>query len=245
MPVIWLGKRLIFPPPGAALPSGLLAAGGDLSPDRLLLAYASGIFPWYSEGDPILWFSPDPRMVLLPSQLRVSRSLRKFARRARLELRMDTAFEAVIRACAGAKRPGGEGTWITKDMIRAYSRLHEMGYAHSAEAWVEGRLAAGVYGVSLGGAFFAESMFTRLPNASKTALVALVRQVHAWNFDFVDCQVHTENLARFGATEWPRGRFLGALDRTLRRPTLRGRWSFERDVLEALREPAPEGTKPG
>lgn len=242
MPVTWLGKRLIFPSPADAERGGLLAAGGDLEPDRLLLAYASGIFPWYSEGDPILWFSPDPRMVLLPSQLRVSRSLRKFARRSPLVLRFDTAFEAVIRGCAEAERPGGEGTWITRDMIRAYCRLYALGYAHSVEAWLDGRLAGGVYGVSLGGAFFAESMFTRVPNASKTALVALVRQIEAWRFDFLDCQVYTENLARFGAREWPRARFLAALDRTLQRPTRRGTWTFEPAILATL---ADAGTGSG
>lgn len=242
MPVIWLGKRLIFPPPEAAEASGLLAAGGDLSPDRLLLAYASGIFPWYSEGDPILWFSPDPRMVLRPSRLRVSRSLRKYARRSPIDLRMDTDFEAVIRGCAEAERPDGGGTWITPEMIRAYCRMHDLGYAHSVEGRLEGRLVAGVYGLSLGGAFFAESMFTRAPNASKLALVALVRQIDAWGFDFLDCQVYTENLARFGASEWPRARFLAALDETLQRPTRRGRWAFDPGLLQEMRR---SGEAPG
>ncbi|MFQ5457318.1 MAG: leucyl/phenylalanyl-tRNA--protein transferase, partial [Myxococcota bacterium] len=154
-----MGKKLIFPRPEEAEPGGALAVGGDLEPERLLLAYACGIFPWPSQGEPVLWFSPDPRMILLPSELRVSRSLRKFMRRTGFELRLDTAFSRVIRGCAEVRRPEGRGTWITADMIRAYTRLHALGYAHSAECWEDGRLVAGVYGVALGGCFFAESMY--------------------------------------------------------------------------------------
>lgn len=241
MPVYYLGQRLIFPSPDEAEPGGVLAVGGDLAPERLLLAYASGIFPWYSEGEPILWFSPDPRMILLPSALRVSRSLQKFMRRTHLELRLDTAFEEVIRGCGTARRPEGGGTWITGDMIRAYTRLHALGYAHSAESWQDGRLVAGIYGVSLGGCFFAESMYTRVPNASKTALVALVKQLEAWDFDLIDCQVYTNNLARFGATGWGRRRFLRALDRSLGKPTRRGRWTFDEALVSATLAGAPPG----
>jgi len=243
MPVYYLGQRLVFPSPDEAEPGGVLAVGGDLKPERLLLAYASGIFPWYSEGEPILWYSPDPRMILLPSALRVSRSLQKFMRRTDLALRLDTAFEEVIRGCGAARRPDGGGTWITDDMIRAYTRLHALGYAHSAESWQDGRLVAGIYGVALGGCFFAESMYTSVPNASKTALVALVMQLEAWDFDLIDCQVYTENLARFGAAEWGRGRFLRSLEGSLEKPTLRGRWTFDEAVLSGILAGAPPGAR--
>jgi leucyl/phenylalanyl-tRNA--protein transferase len=231
MPFYRLGRELVFPPPEEAEPSGLLAIGGDLEPDRLLLAYAHGIFPWYSEGDPILWFSPDPRMILLPASLRISRSLAKALRRTSLEIRLDTHFEGVIRGCASVKRPQGEGTWITDDMIRAYGRLHELGYAHSMEAWEGDQLVGGVYGVSLGGSFFAESMFTLRANASKIALVALARQLRAWRFDLIDCQLYTAHLARFGAAEWERRRFLDLLERSLKRKTRRGKWALEGDPI--------------
>ena len=243
MPVYYLGQRLIFPSPDEAEPGGVLAIGGDLEPERLLLAYASGIFPWYSEGEPILWFSPDPRMILRPSALRVSRSLQKFMRRTQIELRLDTAFEEVIRGCGAAPRPDGGGTWITDDMIRAYTRLHALGYAHSAESWQDGRLVAGIYGVSLGGCFFAESMYTLVPNASKTALVALVKQLEAWDYDLIDCQVYTENLARFGAAGWARRRFLRALDRSLVKITRRGRWTFDEAVLAGTLAGSPRGAR--
>jgi leucyl/phenylalanyl-tRNA--protein transferase len=224
MPVYRLGPQLVFPPPEAAEPSGLLAVGGDLRPERLLLAYSMGIFPWYAEEQPILWHSPDPRHVLLPSDLAVSRTLRRVLKRAAFEVTLDTAFEDVIRACADCPRKNDSGTWITKDMIEAYCRLFELGFAHSAEAWQDGELAGGLYGVSLGGCFFGESMFTRRTDASKVAFVTLVRQLAAWNFDFIDCQVYTDHLASLGATQWPRCRFLEALDASLARPTRRGRW---------------------
>jgi leucyl/phenylalanyl-tRNA--protein transferase len=238
MPYEWIGRDLAFPSPEEAELSGLLAVGGDLEPDRLLLAYARGIFPWYSEGDPILWFSPDPRMILLPDALRISRRLARVLRQTRLEVRLDTDFEGVIRGCATAKRPGGGGTWITKDMIRAYCRLHEMGYAHAMEAWDQDRLVGGVYGVSLGGFFFAESMFTLRSDASKIALVALVRQLQAWRFDLVDCQIYTDHLARFGAVEWPRRRFLEVLERSLKKETRRGRWRLEGDPIRPGTDPS-------
>ena len=230
MPVYRLGTELAFPHPEASEPSGLLALGGDLSPERLLLAYSAGIFPWYSEGQPILWHSPDPRCVLEPQELRVSRSLAKTLRRGRFEVRLDTAFEAVIRACAEIPRPEQDGTWITPEMQQAYLELHRRGFAHSAEAWEQGRLVGGLYGVSLGSAFFGESMFAVSSDASKTAFVVLVRQLARWNFELVDCQLHTEHLARFGARLWPRRRFLTALARCLEHDTRRGVWRFDEEV---------------
>jgi len=227
VPIYRLTEQLRFPPPDAAEPTGLLAVGGDLGSERLLLAYAMGIFPWYEDGLPILWHSPDPRMILLPANLRVSRSLRKVMRDPHFEIRLDSDFEAVIRACAQAPRDGQEGTWITDEMIDAYRRLHGLGYAHSAEAWSGDELVGGLYGVSLGGCFFGESMFATRSNASKVAFVRLVEQLARWEFDLIDCQVHTAHLARFGATEWPRSRFLTALEQSLARPTRRGRWQFD------------------
>lgn len=233
MPVYTLARELAFPPPEEAEPSGLLAVGGDLEPERLLLAYAHGIFPWYAEPLPI-WFSPDPRVVLVPSELHVPRRLRRTLRRAPFELRLDTAFGRVIRACAETPRRHEAGTWITPPMREAYERLHELGFAHSAEAWRGDELAGGVYGVSLGGCFFGESMFTRRPDASKIALVALVRQLEAWRFDLLDCQVESEHVERLGAVPWPRDRFLQVLSRSLERETRRGAWRFDPAVLAAL-----------
>jgi leucyl/phenylalanyl-tRNA--protein transferase len=227
MPVYRLGRQLAFPPPDHAEESGLLAVGGDLRPERLLLAYSLGIFPWYHEGIPILWYSPDPRNVLEPDGLVVSRSLRKAIRRAPYRVTLDTAFGEVIRACARVPRPGQDGTWITSDMIRAYDRLHELGYAHSVEAWRDDELVGGLYGVSLGAAFFGESMFARADDASKIAFVALVEQLARWGVELIDCQVHTEHLERFGAVEWPRERFLAALAAALEKPTRGGPWRFD------------------
>ena len=235
MPVFQLGKELAFPPPEEAEPGGLLAVGGGLEPERLLLAYSLGIFPWYDEELPILWHSPDPRMVLRPGELRVSRSLRKVLRAGRFELTLDSAFERVIRACAETPRPDQPGTWITEEMIAAYGRLHELGFAHSAEAWQAGTLVGGLYGVSLGSCFFGESMFALRSDASKVAFVSLVKQLERWGIDLVDCQVHTDHLARFGASQWPRARFLEELRRRLEQPTRRGRWRF--DAAETGRDP--------
>lgn len=205
---------------------GLLAYGGDLAPERLLSAYAQGVFPWYDE-PPILWFSPDPRMVLEPGALRVSRSLAKRERQRPFSLRMDTAFADVIRACAAMPRPGQHGTWITSEMIDAYIGLHELGFAHSVEAWRDDQLVGGLYGLSLGRAFFGESMFAHESDASKLAFVAAVRQLAGWGFELIDCQVETEHLARFGAVCRPRSDFLAALDRALEGETRRGRWRFD------------------
>ncbi len=220
-------EELVFPPPEEAGPDGLLGVGGDLSSERLLLAYSQGIFPWYDNDLPILWYSPDPRTVLFPEQLRVGRSLAKTLRRKHFDIRMDTAFNEVVKGCASVKRPGSSGTWITGDMITAYSRLHALGFAHSAEAWNSGRLLGGVYGVSLGRAFFGESMFARASDASKVAFVYLVRQLQCWGFELIDCQMKSGHLARFGAVDIPRTEFLSLLAKALRGGTRRGKWAFD------------------
>ena len=232
MTVYQLGPEFVFPHPDEAEPDGLLAIGGDLAPERLLLAYAEGIFPWYEEGLPILWHSPDPRMVLLPAELRVPRSLRKRLRRSPYRLTLDTAFERVVEACAAVPRHGQTGTWITAEMMEAYSALFDLGFAHSVEAWDDNRLVGGLYGVSLGSCFFGESMFALASDASKLGFVKLVEQLARWNFDLIDCQVHTQHLERFGAQEWPRTRFLAALARGLANETRRGHWSFDPDTGE-------------
>jgi leucyl/phenylalanyl-tRNA--protein transferase len=201
--------------------------GGDLRPERLVAAYAAGIFPWYSEETPILWHSPDPRTVLRPTELTVARSLGKTLRRGTYEVTLDTAFRRVIEGCARARRPEQEGTWINEDMIEAYVELHRRGLAHSAEAWKDGELAGGLYGVSLGAAFFGESMFAAQPDASKVAFVTLVKQLAAWGIALVDCQVHTDHLERFGAVATPRAHFLAALAQALEEETRLGPWRLE------------------
>jgi leucyl/phenylalanyl-tRNA--protein transferase len=225
MPVYRLDERLLFPPPERGPRRGPIAVGGDLRPERLLLAYSMGIFPW--QGEPLHWHSPDPRMVLLADELRVSRSLSRRLRRGDLRLTLDTAFEEVMVACATVPRPGQDGTWITAGMVESYTELHARGVAHSAETWRGDRLVGGLYGLSLGAAFFGESMFAREADASKVAFVALVRQLAAWGIPLVDCQVYTEHLARFGAREWPRRDFLAALHAALDRPTRLGPWTFD------------------
>jgi len=229
MPVYRLDDELVFPPVHLA-EDGLLAVGGDLRPERLLIAYSQGIFPWYGEGLPILWHSPDPRMVLVPDELVVQRSLRKAIRRQPYTLRMDTAFGEVLRGCAGAPRPGQDGTWLIPEMIEAYEVLHAKGFAHSIEAWDGDALVGGLYGVGLGAAFFGESMFAHAPDASKIAFAAGVAQLRAWETTLVDCQVHTSHLERFGARELPRLEYLRLLGEALDAPTRRGRWSFELDL---------------
>lgn len=222
-----LDDRMAFPSPLEADEDGLLAVGGDLSPERLLLAYENGIFPWPHDGMPLLWFCPDPRMVLEPQSVRLSRSLRSRLRRGDLQITFDEAFGEVMRACASTPRPHEEGTWITPAMVAAYSQLHERGLAHSVEAWHEGRLAGGLYGVSLGSAFFGESMFCRVSDASKVALVTLVKQLAAWDFALVDCQMVTDHLSSLGAEPWPRERFLQTLKEAVAAPTRQGRWVLE------------------
>jgi len=208
----WLGPGEPFPAVERALknPSGLLAAGGDLSPERLLAAYREGIFPWFSGDEPILWWSPDPRMVLYVAELKVSRSLAKSVRNRGYEVRIDTAFDAVLEGCAGP-RVDGAGTWLGEEMRAAYGRLHRAGRAHSFETWRDGELVGGLYGVALGRMFFGESMFSRATDASKVALVALAGELGRRGFPLVDCQVRTPLLASLGAREIPRRSFLREL----------------------------------
>ena len=226
MPVFLLSSELTFPQPHLATPEGLLAVGGDLGQERLLLAYQNGIFPWYSDGEPILWWSPDPRLVLYPAEIHISRRLNRIIRQKPFEITFDQAFKSVISACAHIRMKNGEGTWIVDEMIRAYCRLHMTGYAHSVEAWQNGRLAGGLYGVSLGRTFFGESMFTRVSNASSVAFVTLVKYLHSMSFKLIDCQVTTAHLMRFGAREINREQFLAELYRSLDNSTLKGHWSL-------------------
>lgn len=216
-----------FPPVETALrePNGLLAMGGDLSPARLLDAYRHGIFPWFNPGDPILWWSPDPRMVLVPGEMRVTRSLAKRLRNAGFEVRVDTAFAEVMRACA-APREGEPGTWISPAMVAAYSRLFDAGYAHSVETWHDGRLVGGLYGVAIGRMFYGESMFSREPDASKVALVRLARQLQQWGFGLIDCQMETPHLVSLGARTMPRAAFTARLAELVKLPHLPGPWTL-------------------
>lgn len=225
MTVYRLDERLVFPPASRAEPGGLLAVGGDLAPERLVLAYSRGIFPWPHEGMPLLWFSPDPRMLLRPREVRVTRSLRARLRRGAFELRCDTRFAEVMSACAGAPRAGQDGTWITDAMRVAYGELHARGLAHSVEVLRDGELVGGLYGVSLGAAFFGESMFSRATDASKVAFVALAQVLAAWDFDFLDCQLPTSHLASLGARPCARAAYLVELARALERPTRAAAWT--------------------
>ena len=227
MPIYRLIEELVFPAPEYADPSGLLAVGGDLSSQRLLEAYRFGIFPWYSDDQPILWWSPDPRLILELGDFRVSRSLRKTLKKETFQVTLDCAFEDVIRACSSVPRAGQSGTWITEEMKDAYIRLHGLGYAHSVESWFRGKLAGGLYGVSLGKCFFGESMFHFETDASKVALASLVEKLKSWEFHFIDAQMTTEHMLKLGAKEMPRRLFLKRLQSALRYPTKRGRWRIE------------------
>lgn len=224
MPVYALTEELGFPPQTEATEDGLLAVGGDLSPERIILAYSTGIFPWYSQGQPILWWCPSPRLVLLPERLHVGRSLRKTMRRQPYRISFDEAFPEVIAACAQTARPDQFGTWITDAMREAYIELHRLGVTHSVEAWEGDELVGGLYGVSLGGVFFGESMFANRPDASKVAFVTLVQQLREWGYSMVDCQVVTDHLLRFGAHEIELPEFLRRLDAGLDLPHRRGPW---------------------
>ncbi len=223
-----LRTDIAFPPLEQALrsPNGLIAAGGDLSADRLLGAYRRGIFPWFSEGEPILWWSPDPRMVLFPEEFKISNSLRKTLRNTSYEVRTDTVFEQVMRACA-APREGANGTWIHEEMIVAYCELHRLGFAHSVETWVDGELVGGLYGMSLGGMFYGESMFSRRPDASKIALAHLSAQLERWKFGMIDCQMNTPHLSSLGAREIPRGEFIRQLQHLTGLPGIAAPWHFD------------------
>jgi leucyl/phenylalanyl-tRNA--protein transferase len=228
MPIYALNERLVFPPPELADPPGILAVGGDLSVERLLLAYRHGIFPWYSNGEPIIWWCPDPRAVLYPESLIVSDSMRRVMKSGRFEITFDTDFRSVIGHCQSVKRPGQDGTWITREMQEAYGRLHEAGYAHSVETRQDGKLVGGLYGVSLGRIFFGESMFARVSNASKAALVTLVERLKTRGFSIIDCQVPTDHLMSLGAVEIARKDFLKQLREALRGRTWKGPWTREK-----------------
>ena len=220
-----------FPPVDRALrdPNGLLAAGGDLSPERLLDAYARGIFPWFGDDDPLLWWSPDPRMVLITDDLRISRSLRRVLRSGRFQVTMDTAFAEVMAGCA-EPRAEQDGTWITRDMTEAYARLAALGFAHSVEAWSDGALAGGLYGVAIGRMFFGESMFSRVSDASKVALVHLVRQFQRWGLPMIDCQMSTPHLASLGARDVARADFVREVGRLVRQPAVPAPWRFDAEL---------------
>ena len=230
----WLTHDTPFPPVGRALrsPNGLLAAGGELSASRLLEAYQHGIFPWFNPGEPILWWSPDPRMVLIPGEFKISRSLAKVLRNASHQVRTDTAFEQVMRACA-APRGKHYGTWISEDMIAAYCELHQLGYAHSVETWIDGNLAGGLYGVSIGRMFYGESMFSHASNASKIALAHLARQLERWQFGMIDCQMNTPHLGSLGAREIPRSEFIAQLQELVNCAPIT-HWQFDTDLLRRM-----------
>jgi len=225
MPIFRLSDKVSFPPPHFAGREGLLAVGGDLSTERLLLAYRMGIFPWFSDSDPILWWSPDPRLVLYPQDIHVPKRLRRTIRQGVFTVTSDTAFEHVIQRCARIRMESGEGTWITDAMIKAYCRLFAAGYAHSVETWQNGNLVGGLYGVSLGGCFFGESMYSEVSDASKVALVSLCMFLQAREFDMLDCQLTTAHLLWMGAQEISRTAFLKHLQLSMRKKTLRGPWA--------------------
>ncbi|OHX14582.1 leucyl/phenylalanyl-tRNA--protein transferase [Chromobacterium sphagni] len=223
----WLGPEPVFPPVEQALshPNGLLAAGGDLSPGRILSAYSEGIFPWFSHGEPILWWSPAPRMVLYPGQLKVSRSLGKALRKLDYEIRLDSAFVEVMQGCS-QPRPGQDGTWIVPEMVAAYCRLHALGYAHSFETWMDGELVGGLYGIAIGRMFYGESMFARRTDASKLAFVHMVRHLAGQGVEMIDCQMHTAHLESLGACLVPRDVFLATLKEKIRQPQPSQMWDY-------------------
>ena len=229
----WLTPETPFPPLGTALthPNGLLAAGGDLSPQRLIAAYRCGIFPWFNEGDPILWWSPDPRMVLFPPELKISRSLRKTLKKANYTIRADSVFNQVVRACAEPRKER-PGTWIHDEMITAYTALHEMGLAHSIETWMEGELVGGLYGVAQGKMFFGESMFSHTTDASKIAFVHLVRHLERRGFKMIDCQMKTAHLASLGAREISRKEFSLKLKELVNYPERVDKWCMDNESFE-------------
>ncbi len=238
MPVFRLTERPIFPPVELSEQNGLLAVGGDLSPERLLAAYAQGIFPWFGEDEPFLWWSPDPRLVLFPEKLHVSRSMRQALSHDRFRVTYDRCFREVITACREHRKEEG-GTWITRPMIDAYCRLHELGIAHSVEAWHDGGLAGGLYGVSLGACFFGESMFTRVSNASKVAFITLARALQARGFMLIDCQTDSRHLRSLGAEPIPRPAFIEMLTSALEKTTQCGDWGDgqSKDHLKMIVDP--------
>jgi leucyl/phenylalanyl-tRNA--protein transferase len=222
---------LRFPPVDLASPEGLLAIGGDLRCARLLEAYRHGIFPWYNEGQPILWWSPDPRAVLLPKKLKISRSLRKSLRNKTYTVRMDTEFREVIEACSRPRKNHPDsGTWITREMISAYCELYQQGWAHSIEVWHNKKIVGGLYGVAMGGAFFGESMFSTVTDASKIALIYLTRQLQNWGFRFIDCQLPSAHLMSLGAERIRRSDFIDMLEEALQLPDYQGHWRLDPDL---------------
>ena len=225
MPVYLLSDEPFFPDPELARADGLLAIEGDLTPKRLIQAYANGIFPWYSEGEPILWWSPNPRMVLFPKDFKRTKSLRRTVNKGLFKVTFDVAFNKVINLCASTRKNDELGTWITGEMVDAYIALHNMGLAHSVESWLDGKLVGGLYGVSLGGVFFGESMFHLVSDASKVALWHLVDKLLAWDFDLIDAQQETPHLSRLGAVAIERKKFLHLLNKSLARPAKQGRWT--------------------
>lgn len=228
MPVYLLGDELAFPPVEGA-EDGLVAVGGDLSTERLVLAYSNGLFPWYEIDGVIYWYSTDPRYVITPDSFHVPRRIARAVRSRPYRLTLDSAFERVVDRCRAVERPGQDGSWITRDMRDAYTRLHRKGLAHSVEVWHGEELVGGLYGVSLGAAFFGESMFSIEPDASKVAFARFVPQLESWGITLVDCQVYTEHLERFGALAWSRAKYLRALRRALERPTREGSWELDLD----------------
>ncbi len=235
MPVFQLSKKIVFPSVRLSEPNGILAVGGDLSPERIIEAYRNGIFPWYSEGDPIIWWSPDPRFAVKPGDVKVSKTMRQVLRRDTFRFTADTCFEHVMRQCS-LPRKHERGTWINEDMIEAYTQLHSMGIAHSVEAWHGDELAGGLYGISLGRMFFGESMFTRVPNASKAAFITLAGSLEMLNFDLIDCQVYTSHLESLGAADYDREYFLSVLSGSLEKETLSGNWG-NLGVLKKMSDP--------
>ncbi len=230
MPIFRLSEALVFPPARLARADGLLCVGGDLSSKRLILAYENGIFPWFSENDPLLWWSPDPRLVLFPEQIHISRSLAKAIKKNAFTIRVDTAFEKTIRACSHLRQKKTAGTWLVDEMIAAYIALHHQGVAHSVETWRDGRLVGGLYGISIGKSFFGESMFSVESNASKIALVFLAAHLNRHNFHLIDCQVTSDHLINMGAIEISRQRFLEIIKPSVRQAPDPDPWKTRKEL---------------
>jgi len=235
MPVFWINEHeLVFPHPALAEPGGLLAVGGDLRPDRLVLAYRNGIFPWFEEEGSFFWYSPDPRFVLFPHELKVHKSMRSIFNQHKFEYTLDTCFERVIRSCAHTTRSGQEGSWIADSFVDGYTELHRQGLAHSVEVWQSGELVGGLYGLALGQVFFGESMFSLAPNASKAGFITLVRALERTGFTLIDCQQETLHLASLGAHNISRHKFLELLHQNAYKRTLVGKWRFVEDKIASL-----------
>lgn len=226
MPLFRLSENLDFPPAWLARSDGLLCIGGDLSSKRILLAYKSGIFPWFSDNEPILWWSPEPRLVLVPGDIIVSKSLNKKIKKNIFKIKINTAFEQTIRSCAKPRKNEQEGTWLVDEMIESYIELHKLGYAHSIETYRDDKLVGGLYGICLGGSFFGESMFSHESDASKIALVALSNHLRKHNFDLIDCQVTTDHLLRMGAREISRNSFLDIITKSVKRNDIKDVWGI-------------------